>query len=184
MKVVVNFRRTRFKPAPVTVPEDDEVMVSNHRDLGVELNSKLSGLDRPHGSTAHKWSKPPYFQRQLRSFSVCIALLYFFYHTVVSSALIFAVVFWRKDAGTGKTYIIFCWVSVCGESLWSELISSNTLRYTRISLHWSELTRSSNTLRYRYTSPEWLSFFVRGGLDADISSVVKLSSACSHCCGK
>ena len=101
-EIVVDFQRgwrRRSQPTPITIRGTEVDMVSNHRYLGVQLDS---GLDwKSHMEAVYKKGQSRlYFLRRLRAFNICQPLLCSVYHSVVASALFFAVACWGEGAST------------------------------------------------------------------------------------
>ena len=74
-------------------------MVANHRYLGVQLDSKLdwkSHMEAPY----RKGQSRLYFLRRLRPFNICQPLLCSVSHSMVASALFFAVACWGEGVRT------------------------------------------------------------------------------------
>ena len=69
-------------------------MVANHRYLGVQLDSELDWKSHME-AVYRKGQGRVYFLRRLRSFNICEPLL----HSVVASALFFAVACWGGSDG-------------------------------------------------------------------------------------
>ena len=97
-EIVVDFRR-RTQQTPITIRGTEVDMVANHRYLGVQLDS---GLDwKSHMEAVYKKGQSRlYFLRRLRAFNICQPLLCSVYHSVVASALFFAVACWGEGAST------------------------------------------------------------------------------------
>ncbi|KAI3367324.1 hypothetical protein L3Q82_008367 [Scortum barcoo] len=101
-EVIVDFRkrrRRRDQPTPISIRGTEVEVVSSHRYLGVQLDEKLDW--RSHTESVYrKGQSRLYFLRRLRSFNICPPLLQSVYHTVVASALFFAVVCWGEGLRT------------------------------------------------------------------------------------
>ena len=97
--MVLDFRRKRPEPDPVSIQGTEVELVPNYKYLGVQLDNKLDWSR--HTEAAYKKGQSRlYFLRRLRSFNICQPLLCTFYKTVVASALFFGVVCWRVGART------------------------------------------------------------------------------------
>ena len=100
-EIVVDFRRgrRRTQPTPISIGGTMVEMVANHRYLGVQLDSELDW--KSHMEAVYKKGQSRlFFLRRLRSFNICQPLLCTVYHTVVASALFFAVACWGEGACT------------------------------------------------------------------------------------
>ena len=100
-EIAVDFRKGRrgIQPTPVTIKGSEVELVANHRYLGVQLDNKLDW--KSHMEVVYrKGQSRLYFLRRLRSFNICQPLLCNVYHTVVASALFFAVACWGEGART------------------------------------------------------------------------------------
>ncbi|KAK3557940.1 hypothetical protein QTP86_003864 [Hemibagrus guttatus] len=101
-EMVVDFRRPRPQPEPVTISGDCVEFVKTYKYLGVQLDERMDWTANMNalGRRGQSWL---YFLRRLESFDICKKLLQMFYLTVVASALFYAAVFWggsieKKDA--------------------------------------------------------------------------------------
>ena len=100
-EIVVDYRRgrRRTQPTPISIRGTVVEMVANHRYLGVQLDSKLDW--KSHMEAVYKKGQSRlFFLRRLRSFNICQPLLCTVYHSVVASALFFAVACWGEGART------------------------------------------------------------------------------------
>ena len=92
-------RRIQPAPAPISIQDTKVEVVSSHRYLGVQLYNKLDW--RIYVETMCKKGKSRlYFLRRLRSWNICQPLLHTVYHSVVASALFFAVAYWEEGSRT------------------------------------------------------------------------------------
>lgn len=100
-ELVVDYRRNRRSPAPVSIQGEEVERVDSYKYLGVQINNKL---DWSHNTEAlfRKGQSRLFFLRRLRSFNVCSRLLKAFYQSVVASTLFFAVVCWWGGIKTGE----------------------------------------------------------------------------------
>ena len=96
--MVVDFRRwIQPAPAPICIQGAEVEFVSSHRYLGVQLDNKLDWQIHV-GTVCKKGQSRLYFLRRLRSFNICQPLLHTVYHSVVASALFFAVACWGEGS--------------------------------------------------------------------------------------
>lgn len=101
-EMVVDFRRPRPLPEPVSIKGDCVEVVHTYKYLGVQLDDKLDWTANTE-ALCRKGQSRMYFLRRLASFNICKKLLQIFYQSVVASALMYAVVCWgsslkKKDA--------------------------------------------------------------------------------------
>ena len=89
-KLVVDFRRQRTRPNPFSINGTEVDIVDEYKYLGVHIDNKLDWTK----NTEAVFKKGQYFLRRLRSYNVCRTMLQMFYHSVVSSAIFYAVVCW------------------------------------------------------------------------------------------
>ena len=99
-ELVVDFRRRKSTPIPVSINGEEVEMVDTYKFLGVHLNNKLDWSDNTE-ALYRKGQSRLFFLRRLRSFKVCTRLLQMFYQSVVASATFFAVVCWGGGIGSG-----------------------------------------------------------------------------------
>jgi len=97
-ELVVDFRRNKSPPTPITIQGVDIEMVDSYKFLGVHLNNKLDWTDNTE-ALYRKGQSRLFFLRRLRSFDVCSRLLRMFYQSVVASTLFFAVACWGATLG-------------------------------------------------------------------------------------
>lgn len=89
--MVIDFRRSRPKPDPVSIQGTDVDLVSNYKYLGVQLDNTLDWSS--HMEAVYKKGQSMlYFLRWLQSFNICQPLRCTFYKTDVASAFFFGVV--------------------------------------------------------------------------------------------
>ena len=101
-EMVVDLRRTRPHPQPITIKGDCVEVVSTYKYLGVQLGDKLDWTANT-DALCRKGNSRLYFLRRLASFNICRKLLQTFYQSVVASVLMYAAVCWggalkKKDA--------------------------------------------------------------------------------------
>ena len=98
-EMVVDFgRRIQPAPAPICIQDAEVEVVSSHRNLGVQLDSKL--VWRIHvEAVCKKGQSRLYLLRRLRSFNICQPLLHNVYHSVVASALLC----WGEESRTADS---------------------------------------------------------------------------------
>ncbi|KAK3531136.1 hypothetical protein QTP70_012977 [Hemibagrus guttatus] len=99
-EMVVDFRRPRPQPEPVTINGDCVEFVKVYKYLGVQLDDRM-GCTANTDALCRRGQSQMYFCRRLASFNICKKMLQMFYQTVVVSALFY--VCWggcikKKDA--------------------------------------------------------------------------------------
>ncbi len=92
-ELVIDFGKSRPRPRPVSIRDDEVEIVGSYKYLGVWLDKELDWACNTDYLYKRGQSKL-YFLRRLRSFNVCRKLLWMFYQTVVASVLFYAVVCW------------------------------------------------------------------------------------------
>jgi len=97
-ELVVDFRISKTPCKSVCIEEEEMETVQSYKYLGVVLDNKLEWSANIEAVYRRGQSRLV-FLRQLRSFNVCSDMLCMFYHTVIESALFYAVVCW----GSGTT---------------------------------------------------------------------------------
>ncbi|KAK3525722.1 hypothetical protein QTP70_006741 [Hemibagrus guttatus] len=85
-EMVVDFRRPRPQPEPVTINGDCVEFVKTYKYLGVQLDDRMDWTANTNALCRRGQSRL-YFLRRLASFNICRKLLQMFYQTVVASAL-------------------------------------------------------------------------------------------------
>lgn len=90
--LVVDFRRSKRPPTLITIRREGAEMMDTYKILGVQLKNKLDWSDKT--EAFHRKGQSRLFFLRLRSFNVCIRLLWIFYQWVVSSIIFFAVMCW------------------------------------------------------------------------------------------
>ncbi|KAK0148535.1 putative RNA-directed DNA polymerase from transposon BS [Merluccius polli] len=98
-EMVVDFRRNKTLPSPVSIGGTDVDMVDKYKYLAVTLDNKLDWYDNTE-AIYKKGLSQLYFLRRLRSFNVCHRMLQMFYQSVVASTIFFAVVSWGAGIRT------------------------------------------------------------------------------------
>ncbi|XP_051278345.1 uncharacterized protein LOC127375945 [Dicentrarchus labrax] len=101
-EMVVDLRRPRAHPEPVTINSDHVELVQTYKYLGVHLDDRLDWTANT-DALCRRGQSRLYFLRRLASFNICKKLLQIFYQTVVASALFYTAVCWggsikKKDA--------------------------------------------------------------------------------------
>jgi len=89
-ELVVDFKRSKTPCQSVCIEEEEIETMQSYKYLGVVLDNKLewsANID-----TVYRKRQNLFFLRWLRSFDVCSDMLCMFYHTVIVSALFYAVV--------------------------------------------------------------------------------------------
>ncbi|XP_076606376.1 uncharacterized protein LOC143332617 [Chaetodon auriga] len=91
--MVVDFRRPRPHPEPVTIKGNCVEIVQTYKYLGVQVDDKMNWTANT-DALCRRGQSRLYFLRRLASFNICIKMLHMFYQTVVASALFYAAVCW------------------------------------------------------------------------------------------
>ena len=102
-ELVVDFRRRKSTPIPVSINGEEVEMVDTYKFLGVHLNNKLDWSDNTE-ALYRKGQSRLFFLRRLRSFNVCTRLLWMFYQSVVASATFFYFIIFIYLLNTQVTY--------------------------------------------------------------------------------
>ena len=92
-ELVVDFRRRKSAPSPISINGVTVDVVSDYKFLGVHLDNKLDWTKNTE-AVYKKGQSRLYFLRRPRSFNVCNIMLRMFYQSVVASAIFFGVVCW------------------------------------------------------------------------------------------
>ena len=101
-ELVVDFRRKRKPPTPITIQGVEIETVDSYKFLGVHINNKLDWSDNTEALYRKSQSRL-FFLRRLRSFDVCGRLLRTFYLSVVASTLFFAGACWGGGIKAGES---------------------------------------------------------------------------------
>ncbi|KAK3550795.1 hypothetical protein QTP70_005463 [Hemibagrus guttatus] len=88
--MVVDFRRPRPQPDPVTINDDCAEFVKTYKYLGVQLDDSMDWTANMDALCTRGQSRL-YFLIRLASFNICKKML-MFYQTVVASALFYEAV--------------------------------------------------------------------------------------------
>lgn len=92
-ELVVDLKRTKSPVSPVSIQGACVDTVEEYKYLGVHIDNKLDWA-RNTDALFKKGQSRLYFLRRLRSFNICRTMLRMFYESVVSSAILFALVCW------------------------------------------------------------------------------------------
>jgi len=92
-ELVVDFRRSKTPYQSVCIDGGEIETVQTCKYLGVVLNNKLEWSANIE-AVYRRGQSHLYFLRGFRSFSVCSDMMCMFYHTIIESALFYAVVCW------------------------------------------------------------------------------------------
>lgn len=92
-EMILDFRRRRPSPQPVTISGEEIEVVSSYKYLGLEVDEKLDWSVNS-DYVYKKMQSRLYFLRRLASFKICGRVLQLFYQSVVASALFYGVVCW------------------------------------------------------------------------------------------
>lgn len=92
-ELVVDLKRTKSPVSPVSIQGACVDTVEEYKYLGVHIDNKLDWA-RNTDALFKKGQSRLYFLRRLRSFNICRTTLRMFYESVVSSAILFALVCW------------------------------------------------------------------------------------------
>lgn len=92
-ELVVDLKRTKSPVTPVSIQGACVDTVEEYKYLGVHIDNKLDWA-RNTDALFKKGQSRLYFLRRLRSFNICRTMLRMFYESVVSSAILFALVCW------------------------------------------------------------------------------------------
>ena len=92
-ELVVDFRRSKTPCQSVCIDGEEIETVQTCKYMGVLLDNKLEWSANIEAVYRRGQSRL-FFLRQLRSFNVCSDMMCMFYHTVIESALFYAVVCW------------------------------------------------------------------------------------------
>ena len=101
-EMVIDFRRNRPAPQPLSIQGDKVTEAVDYKYLGVHIDNRLDWKTNTE-AVYKKGMSRLYFLRRLRSFNVCSKMLEIFYQSVVASALFFAAVCWGSSIGAGDT---------------------------------------------------------------------------------
>ena len=96
-EIVIDFRRIRPTPQPVSIGGVEVEVVKSYKFLGVQIDHKLDWSVNS-DCLYKKGQSRMYFLGRLASFKICKKLLQMFYQSVVSSVLFYAVVCWGDNA--------------------------------------------------------------------------------------
>ena len=100
-ELVVDFRRSKKPPTPITIQGVEIETMDTYKFLGVHINNKLDWTDNTE-ALYRKSQSSIFFLRRLRSFDMCGRLLKMFYHSGVTSTMFFS----------GCMYVYIC-VCLC-----------------------------------------------------------------------
>lgn len=101
-ELVVDFRRRKSAPTPISINGVTVEVVQDYKYLGVHLDNKLDWAKNTE-TVYKKGQSRLYFLRKLRSFNVCNIMLRMFYQSVVASAIFFGLVCWGNRLRAADT---------------------------------------------------------------------------------
>ena len=87
-KLVMDFRRRKYAPTPISINDVTVDVVQDYKDLGVYLDNKLDWAKNAE-AVYKKGQRRVYFLKRLWSFTVCNIMLKMYYQSVVGSTIFF-----------------------------------------------------------------------------------------------
>ncbi|KAK3570529.1 hypothetical protein QTP86_022076, partial [Hemibagrus guttatus] len=96
-ELVVDFRKQKPPPSPISIMGDEVDIVDNYKYLGIHIDNKLEWTKNT-DALYKKGQSRLYFRNKLRSLNVCRTMLQVFCHLVVASIIFYAVVCWGNGS--------------------------------------------------------------------------------------